>query len=83
MSNHADGVDLEGVCYHCNASNTSKGLNKQKYNQHFNLVGFSEILSGFKHWYDVANTKLRSFVKGPIKMLGGGGSNMNENDDNN
>jgi len=42
---------------------------EQIYNQQFNLVGFSDILSGFKHWYDVANTKLKSFVKGPIKML--------------
>lgn len=34
------------------------------------MVGFTELFSGFKHWYDVAGTKLKSFVRAPIKMLG-------------
>jgi hypothetical protein len=45
-------------------------------------VGFSnDIISGFKHWYDVANTKLKSFVKGPMKILGGGSNDMGSRKD--
>lgn len=50
-------------CYYCD----SKG-DKHSYDQQYNIA--SDIFSGFKHWYDVANTKLKSFVKGPIKILG-------------
>ena len=34
------------------------------YNQQFSIVGVGELFSGFKHWYDVANSKLQNFVKG-------------------
>ena len=34
------------------------------------MIGFQGLMSGFRHWYDVAGTKLKSFVKGPIKILG-------------
>jgi hypothetical protein len=56
-----------GNCYHCDKAGDSKGKN---YNQEFNLVGFSDIVSGIKNWYNVAGTKLKSFVRGPIRLLG-------------
>jgi hypothetical protein len=70
LVNHENTTGMSSSCYHCNVKNSNNKDNKQLYNQEFNLVGFTDIISGFKHWYDVANTKLKSFVKGPIKMLG-------------
>ena len=32
------------------------------------MTGVGDILNGFYKWYDVANTKLKSFVKGPVKL---------------
>lgn len=37
------------------------------YNQQYNL---GDIFNGFKNLYEAANTKLKNFVKGPIKLLG-------------
>lgn len=34
------------------------------------MVGFTELVSGFKHWYDVAGNKLKNFVRGPVKNVG-------------
>jgi len=36
--------------------------------QQYNVTGVSDILNGFYKWYDVANTKLKSFVRGPAKI---------------
>ncbi|CDW77412.1 tbc1 domain family member related [Stylonychia lemnae] len=64
-------------CFHCDSK-----TDKLQYEQKYNINGFSDIFNGFKHWYDVANTKIKSFVKGPIKMLGNnqsGNSQQNVN----
>lgn len=57
----------KGNCFHCEKSGRCRS--NTQYGQQFNLVGVSELFSGFKHWYDVANTKLKSFVRGPIRIL--------------
>ena len=64
-----------GECYHCDHIREDK--QKMNYDEEFNMVGFSDLFSGFKHWYDVAGNKLKSFVKGPTKAIGAniGGSN--------
>jgi hypothetical protein len=31
------------------------------------LIGFGDIFSGIKNLYDLAGTKLRNFVNGPVK----------------
>ena len=56
----------KGSCFHCDKSLTSK---KQKmYNQQYNFVGFTDIFSGLKNWYE---SKLKSFVNrgGSVKPI--------------
>jgi hypothetical protein len=44
------------------------------------LVGIGNLFDGLKNWYDVAGNKLKSFVKGPIKILGNNNQANNASD---
>jgi hypothetical protein len=78
MLNHGERGSAK--CYHCCEREKSPELQQRYSQQQYNIA---DVFSGFKHLYDVAGTKLKSFVKGgsggggvaaPVKAAGGGTS---------